>query len=34
MMEEIRLAIDNGCFQEYKKKKLEGFQINDRKKGK
>jgi queuine tRNA-ribosyltransferase len=33
MMEEIRHAIDHDCFQEYKKKKLEGFQINDKKKG-
>ncbi len=26
MMEEIRLAIEDGCYQSYKKKKLEGFQ--------
>ncbi|MDO4169842.1 MAG: tRNA guanosine(34) transglycosylase Tgt [Lachnospiraceae bacterium] len=31
MMEEIRLAIEEGRFQEYKKQKLEGFQINDKK---
>lgn len=31
MMEEIRLAIEEGRFQEYKKAKLEGFQINDKK---
>ncbi|MCQ2492291.1 MAG: tRNA guanosine(34) transglycosylase Tgt [Lachnospiraceae bacterium] len=31
MMEEIREAIDAGCYQEYKKKKLEGFQKNNKK---
>ena len=31
MMEEIRDAIEQGCFQEYKKRKLEGFQINNKK---
>ncbi len=31
MMEEIREAIDAGCYQEYKRKKLEGFQKNNKK---
>ncbi len=31
MMEEIREAIDQGCYQEYKQKKLEGFQKNNKK---
>ena len=29
MMEEIRNAIEEGCFSEYKKKKLEGMNMND-----
>lgn len=29
MMEEIRESIDNGCFAEYKKKRLDGFLEND-----
>ena len=28
MMEEIRDALDHGCFAEYKKNKLEGFEQN------
>ena len=31
MMEEIREAIDNGCYSEYKKQKLDGFLENDTK---
>ncbi len=31
MMEEIREAIEQGRYQEYKKQKLEGFKINDKK---
>ncbi|NCB94034.1 MAG: tRNA guanosine(34) transglycosylase Tgt [Clostridia bacterium] len=31
MMSEIRDAIEQGCFQEYKKRKLEGFLENDKK---
>lgn len=31
MMEEIRNALDNGCFSEYKKQRLEGFKENDKK---
>jgi len=31
MMEEIRSAIDKGCFSEYKRKRLDGFMENDKK---
>ncbi|MGN1318249.1 MAG: tRNA guanosine(34) transglycosylase Tgt [Lachnospirales bacterium] len=31
MMEEIRDALDKGCFKEYKNKRLEGFMENDKK---
>ena len=31
MMEEIRTALDNGKFAEYKKMRLEGFKENDKK---
>jgi len=30
MMEEIRDAIDNGCYQSYKKAKLDGFNENSK----
>ena len=31
MMEEIRNALDNGCFAEYKKRKLEGMASSQKK---